>query len=103
MRFARSDLRTHIDSYKNDHRPSYWLQSTLRQQQCLKNDFREIFGVFRFSTFSTASVKSGSVGASRSCLLYPTRPTAAVLKPDKTYRYRGRPEFREIPKNAHNH
>src|SRR5271169_5202752 len=59
MRFARSDLRTHIDSYKNDHRPSYWLQSTLRQQQCLKNDFREIFGVFRFSTFSTASTRCG--------------------------------------------
>jgi hypothetical protein len=55
MRFARGDLRTHIDSYKNDHRPSYWLLSTLPLQQCRKNDFREIFGVFRFSTFSTAS------------------------------------------------
>jgi len=55
MRFARGDLRTHIDSYKNDHRLSYWLQSTLPLQQCRKNDFREIFGVFRFSTFSTAS------------------------------------------------
>jgi hypothetical protein len=44
MRFARGDLRTHIDSYKNDQRPSYWPQRTLRQQQCLKIDFREIFG-----------------------------------------------------------
>jgi hypothetical protein len=58
MRFARGDLRIHIDSYKNDHPPSYWPQKTLRQQQCLKIDFREIFGVFRFSTFSTASTPS---------------------------------------------
>jgi len=31
MRFARGDLRTHIDSDKDDHRP-YWLQSTLPLQ-----------------------------------------------------------------------
>ena len=50
-------LEDPIDLHKNDQRPSYRLQSTLRLQQCLKNDFRGIFGVFRFSTFSTASVK----------------------------------------------
>ena len=65
MRFARGDLRTHIDSYKNDHRPSYWLQSTLPLQQCRKHDFREIFGGFRFSTFSTASVNFRLLAASR--------------------------------------
>jgi len=68
MRFTRGDLRTHIDSYKNDHRPSYWLQSTLPLQECRKNLFREIFGVFRFSTFSTASVKLRQTG------MYTSRP-----------------------------
>ena len=59
MRFARGNLRTHIDSNENDHRPSYWLQRTLPLQQCRKNDFRETFSVFRFSTFSTASTRCG--------------------------------------------
>jgi hypothetical protein len=26
MRFARGDVRDHIVSYQNDHRPSYWSQ-----------------------------------------------------------------------------
>ena len=64
MRFARSDPRTHIDSYENDHRPSYWLQSTLPLQQCRKNDFREIFGVFRFSTFRQHRPKGDVVALS---------------------------------------
>ena len=82
MRFARGDLRTHIDSYKNDHRPSYWLQSTLPLQQCRKNDFREIFGVFRFSTFSTASVSLGSQSASGSGPFHAS--TADVQRPAAT-------------------
>ena len=45
MHFARGDVRDYIVSYKNDHRPSYWPQRTLRQQQRLKIHFREIFGV----------------------------------------------------------
>src|ERR1700682_79751 len=59
MRFARGDLRDHIISYQNDHRPSYWPQRALRQQERLKIDLREIFGVVRFSTFATISARSG--------------------------------------------
>jgi hypothetical protein len=55
MRFARGDVRDHIASYKNDHRPSYQPQRTLRTQRCLTIDFREIFSVVRFWTFATVS------------------------------------------------
>ena len=58
MRFARGDMRDHIALYQNDHRPSYWPQRALRQQECLKIDFREIFRVVRFSTFATLSAHS---------------------------------------------
>ena len=43
MRFACGDMRDHIISYQNDHRPSYWRQRALRQQERLRIDFREIF------------------------------------------------------------
>jgi hypothetical protein len=54
MRFVRSDVRDHIVSLKNDHGPSYrhYRASQRRSSIC------EIFGVVRFSTFSTASTPS---------------------------------------------
>src|SRR6476620_7157646 len=59
MRFVRRDARDHIISCQNDHRPSYWRQRALRQQERLRIDFREIFGLLRFSTFATVSALSG--------------------------------------------
>jgi hypothetical protein len=56
MRFARGDVRDHVVSYKNHHRPSYQPQRTLRTQRCLTIDFREIFRDVRFSIFATVSV-----------------------------------------------
>jgi hypothetical protein len=53
MRFARGDLRTHIDSYENDHRPSYWLQSTLPLQQCRKTTFARFSMSFDFRLFDS--------------------------------------------------
>src|SRR5258708_35891330 len=58
MRFACGDMRDHIVSYQNDHRPSYWRRRALRQQERLSIDFREIFRVVRFSTFATISARS---------------------------------------------
>src|ERR1700675_3325470 len=59
MCFARGDLRGHIVSYQNDRRPSYWPRRASRQQEHLKIDLREIFGVVRFSTFATISARNG--------------------------------------------
>src|SRR5258706_14040721 len=59
MRFARRDVRDHIVSCQNDHRPSYWRPRALRQQERLRIDLREIFGLLRFSTFATISATSG--------------------------------------------
>jgi hypothetical protein len=59
MRFACGDMRDHILSYQNDHRPSYWRRRALRQQERLRIDFREIFRVVRFSTFATISARTG--------------------------------------------
>ena len=51
MRFVRSDVRDHIASQKNDHD----LRIDTKEH---RNG--EIFGVVRFSTFSTASTQLGS-------------------------------------------
>src|SRR6266481_5618900 len=59
MRFACGDMRDHIVSYQNDHRPSYWRRRALRQQARLRIDFSEILRVVRFSTFATISARSG--------------------------------------------
>src|SRR5215471_17078355 len=56
MRFVRSDVRDHIASQKNDHRPSYWHHRASQRRSSPKITICEIFGVVRFSTFSTASV-----------------------------------------------
>src|SRR5258705_6694147 len=59
MRFACGDMRDHIVSYQNDHRPSYWRRRALRQQARLRIDFSEILRVVRFSTFATVSAQLG--------------------------------------------
>src|SRR5258708_33334433 len=58
MRFACGDMRDHIVSYQNDHRPSYWRRRALRQQARLRIDFREILRVVRFSTFAATRGQS---------------------------------------------
>jgi len=58
MRFVRSDVRDHIVSQKNDHGPSYRHFRASQQRDSPKITICEIFGVVRFSTFSTASVTS---------------------------------------------
>ena len=69
MRFACDDMRDHILSYQNDHRPSYWRRRALRQQERLRIDFREILRVVRFSTFATISAPFGPVGLVGQCPL----------------------------------
>ena len=59
MRFARGDVRVHIGSHKNDHGPPYPSYRALQRRRRLKIDFREIFGVARFSTFATLSARNG--------------------------------------------
>jgi len=58
MRFARSDVRDHIVSQKNDHGPSYRHYRASQRRGSPKITICEIFGVVRFSDFSTASVTS---------------------------------------------
>jgi hypothetical protein len=58
MRFARGDVTVHIGSHKNDHGPPYPSYRALQRRRRLKIDFREIFGVARFSTFATLSANS---------------------------------------------
>ena len=59
MRFARDDVRDHIVCRKNDYEPSYALYGASQRWKSPKIDFREIFGVVRFLTFSTLSAISG--------------------------------------------
>src|SRR6476469_6755845 len=65
MRFACGDMRDHIVSYQNDHRPSYWRRRALREQARLRIDFSEILRVVRFSTFATISANSGTSPGAR--------------------------------------
>src|ERR1700693_3549689 len=62
MRFARLDVRGHIVSYQNNHRPSYWSRKALRQQERPKIHLGAIFGVVRFSTFATKSARLRHAG-----------------------------------------
>ena len=55
MRFARSDMRGYIVSYKNDYGASHWLYGVLQCRSRLKINFCEILGAGRFSTFATKS------------------------------------------------
>ncbi len=61
MRFARGDVRVHIGSHKNDHGSPYPSYRALQRRRRLKIDFREIFGVARFSTFATLSARNGHI------------------------------------------
>lgn len=58
MRFARRDVRDHNAFHKNDHGPSYRPQRALQRYKRLNIDFRKIFRVVRFSTFSTVSANN---------------------------------------------
>jgi hypothetical protein len=59
-RFVRSDVRDHIASQKNDHEPWYRRCRVSQRPSDPKTNICEIFGVVRFSTFSTVSAKLGS-------------------------------------------
>src|ERR1700722_16706662 len=59
MRFMRRDVRDHIGSQKNDYGPSYRCYGTSRRRSCPKISICEIFGIARFSPFSTVSTRSG--------------------------------------------
>src|SRR5260370_40207963 len=60
------NVRDHIESQQNDHRPSYMPYRGLRRPRQLKPDLCEIFGAPRFSTFSTASTRFGHLAGSKS-------------------------------------
>ena len=57
VRPTRGDVRDRIVSHKNDHGPSHRPYRALQRKRRLKIDFREIFGVVRFSTFATVSTR----------------------------------------------
>jgi hypothetical protein len=55
MCFERRDVRDLIVHPKNGHGASHRRRRVLQRRSRLKFDFREIFGVVRFSTFATLS------------------------------------------------
>jgi hypothetical protein len=57
--FHHGDVGDHIALQKNDHGPSYRHRGVSQRRNSPKTTICEIFGVVRFSTFSTASVISG--------------------------------------------
>jgi hypothetical protein len=61
VRCSCCDVRDHIVSHRNDHRPPYRSYRALQRRRPLKIDIREIFGVARFSTFATVSATCGLV------------------------------------------
>lgn len=61
MRFARTDMRDHIVSYKNNHGASYGRYGVLRWWSRPKISFCEIFGVVRFSTLQQYPPDSGHI------------------------------------------
>jgi hypothetical protein len=64
-RFARSDVRDHIISFKIDHGPPYLRRKATQQQRRPKVNFGEIFGFARFSTFATISATNGLMHRSK--------------------------------------
>jgi hypothetical protein len=60
MRFARGDTRDHIVSNKDDQGASYLRYGVLQWPIRLKINVCEIFGIVRFSTFTTKSAISES-------------------------------------------
>jgi hypothetical protein len=63
MRYVRGDVRDHIASQKNDQGLPYRHYKASQRRSSPKITICEIFGVVRFSTFSTASTHSGSRAA----------------------------------------
>jgi hypothetical protein len=59
MRSVRGDVRDHIASQKNDHGLPYRHYKASQRRSSPKITICEIFGVVRFSTFSTASAQPG--------------------------------------------
>ena len=53
--FCAPGREGHIGSHKNDHGPLYPSSRALQRRRRLEINFREIFGVARFSTFATVS------------------------------------------------
>jgi hypothetical protein len=60
MRSMRGDVRDHIAFQKNDHGLSYRHYKASQRRSSPKITICEIFGVVRFSTFSTASTHTGT-------------------------------------------
>jgi hypothetical protein len=56
---THAEVRDHTDPQESDHRASYMSYRGLQHEGLLKTNFCEIFWAAQFSTFSTASVKSG--------------------------------------------
>jgi hypothetical protein len=59
VRCLCGDVRDHIVSHRNDHRPPYRSYRGSQRRRPLKIDIREIFGGARFSTFATVSARNG--------------------------------------------
>src|SRR5258708_3343613 len=75
MRFARRDVRDHNAFHKNDHGPSYCPWRALQRYKRLNIDFRELFRVVRFSTFSTLSALTGHAAVVAGCPLLRVKRT----------------------------
>ena len=56
---TRADVRDHVESQEGDHRASYASDRGLQRRRQANTVFREISGAAQFSTFSTASTRSG--------------------------------------------
>jgi len=78
MRLVRSDVRDHIVSQKNDHEPSYRHYRASQRRSSPKITICEIFGVVRFSTFSTASVNRVVLAVGRLLPVYLDEQTFAA-------------------------
>ncbi len=89
MRFARSDMRDHIVSRKNDHGASYRRYGVLPKRSWLKTNICEIFDVVQLSTFATLSPDEPTSLARLITSEKPSlRPTSAVTFDDKQSRNR---------------
>jgi hypothetical protein len=75
MGFVRSDVRDHIASQKNDHGPLYRHYRASQRRGSPKFTICEIFGVVRFSTFSTTSVNRVDWDRRTDFPVYPRQPT----------------------------
>src|SRR5215472_6397561 len=62
---ARADVRDHLETQEGDHRASSASDRGLQKRRQANTVFREISGAAQFSTFSTASIRSGHEPAHR--------------------------------------